>query len=232
MTAATEDIQIEAIEVVTQSFDSEQRVKMTYEEFADHVSDVHAEWADGEVIFFMPPLPLHQRLADLLSRLMALYVEALNLGLVISAPLEMRIKPNGNAREPDVLFIAHANAARLDKRRLNGPADLVIEIISTESIDRDRGAKFYEYQEGGVREYWIIDPRPGKERIDVYALNAEGRYQAVLPDAEGRYQATVLPGFWFRAEWLREHGIPELLPTLAAILPREARVALAQKLGL
>ena len=225
MTTATE-ARIEA------STGREQRVKMTYDEFIAHVPDVHAEWVDGEVISFMPPLPLHQRIADFLSRLLALYAEILNLGIVISAPLEMRVTPTSNAREPDVLFVLREHAQRIDKWRLNGPADLAVEIISTESLYRDRSDKFYEYQEGGVGEYWIIDPRPGKERVELYVLNEQGRYQAVLPDATGRYASSVVAGFWFREEWLREGAIPEVQPTLASVLPLDRRAVLAQKLGL
>lgn len=225
MTTATE-------EMIEQTVEGEQRVKMTYEEFIAHVGDVHAEWVNGEVIFFMPPLPLHQRLSDFLSHIIALYVEIVKLGMIISAPLEMRIHPGGAAREPDLLFLARENVGRLDNRRVNGPADLVVEFISTESVNRDRGDKFYEYQDGGVREYWIIDPRPGKERVDIYALNEQHRYQAILPDANGQYYSTMLPGFWFREEWFREDAIPDVLPTLAAILPPDVRATLARKLGL
>jgi Uma2 family endonuclease len=38
------------------------------------------------------------------------------------------------------------------------PADLAVEIVPTESRLRDRGQKLAEYEMGGVREYWIIDP--------------------------------------------------------------------------
>ena len=225
MTPATEAL-------IEPSTEREQRVKMTYDEFIAHVPDVHAEWVDGEVIYFMPPLPLHQRILVFLTKIISLYVEIFNLGEILIAPLEMRVRPDGPAREPDLLFVTQVNVGRIDKRRLNGPANLVIEILSTESVSRDRGDKFYEYQEGGVSEYWIIDPRPGKERVDLYVLNEQGRYQAVLPDADGRYISTVVAGFWFREEWLREGAIPEVLPTLASMLPPERRAVLAQKLGL
>jgi len=52
---------------------------------------------------------------------------------------------------------------------------------------RDRGDKFYEYQEGSVREYWMFDPRPGKERVDFYVLDEHGRYQPVPVPADGVY---------------------------------------------
>lgn len=42
---------------------------------------------------------------------------------------------------------------------LDGPADLVVGIVSPDSVGRDRGEKFYEYAQGGVPEYWLIDPQ-------------------------------------------------------------------------
>jgi Uma2 family endonuclease len=144
----------------------------------------------------------------------------------------MLIHPDSRPREPDLVFIAAENLGRLTDKRLNGPADLAIEVLSDESVGRDRDDKFYEYQDGGVREYWIIDPRPGKERVDCYWLTPEGRYQAILPDATGRYHARVLPDFWFHPDWLRQEPLPNPLLVLAEIAPQAMRAALADKLGL
>jgi len=102
--------------------------------------------------------------------------------------------------------------------RLVGPADLVIEIVSDESVARDRVDKFYEYEAAGIREYWLIDPRLGRERIDVYRLNAQGKYQAVLPDDTGRYTTPLLPGFSFDPDWLWQLPAPDLLPILVDLL--------------
>lgn len=104
--------------------------------------------------------------------------------------------------------------------RLEGPADLVIELISDRSLARDRDDKFYEYQAAGVPEYWIIDPRPGKERADFYQLMSAGKYQAALQDANGRYFATVLPNFWLDPNWLWQNPLPNPLALLAAIAPQ------------
>ena len=211
----------------------EQRIKMSYEEYlAWPDQGTLAEWVDGEVVVLMPPKTTHQEIIGLLFHLVALYVDLLHLGRVIVAPFEMRIHPDGNAREPDLLFVADEHMDRLTDTRLAGPADLAIEVISDESIHRDRVDKFYEYQEGGVREYWIIDPRSGKERVDGYWLTPQGRYQAILPDDASRYHSTVLPDFWFHPDWLWQEPKPDPLLTLAEIAPQALRSALASKLGL
>jgi Uma2 family endonuclease len=212
--------------------DAPPRLPMSYEEFiawADE--DTRAEWVDGEVIPFMPPKTIHQTLAGFLYRLIATYVDLFKLGSVHIAPLEMRITwgdEKHSARQPDVFFVAQEHSERLTADRLDGPADLAIEVISPDSVARDRADKFYEYQEAGVREYIIIDPRPGKQRLDWYVLLPEGKYQAVLPDEQGRYHAHVLPGFWLREAWLW----PTPPDPLAALLEiPEATQALRHSLG-
>ena len=130
-----------------------------------------------------------------MSALIAGFVKIFGLGKVLHAPFEMRLPVSGTSREPDVLFLATANYGRQSENRIVGPADLVIEVISTESINRDRGDKFYEYQDNGVREYWVIDPRPGTARADFWVLDENARYRPVLIESNGIYRSTVLPNF-------------------------------------
>ncbi len=194
----------------------EQRVRMSYDEFlAAFDENVQAEWVDGEVIIFMPPTTLHQRVVFFLARLLSLYTDLFRTGEVFTSPIQMRALPNGNAREPDIAYVANEHRDRITRQRLAGPADLVVEVVSDESVGRDRTDKFFEYQDIGVREYWIIDPRPGKERVDCYWLDANARYQPTPPDEQGRYHARVLPGFWFRATWLWQESPPDPLTALA-----------------
>lgn len=202
----------------TLTITSERRIPMSYAEFQALAPESgQAEWVDGEVILFMPPKTVHQVLSDFLARLIGLYIDLYQLGVLVSAPFEMLARPGGAAREPDLLFVARGNLERLKERRLEGPADLVIEIISDESAARDRSDKFYEYQEAGIGEYWIIDPRPGKTRADFYTLQADGRYQAALPDAEGWYHATIIPGLRVQTAWLLDADRPDPLMALAAL---------------
>lgn len=176
---------------------------MSYEEWLawEHEGGL-TEWVNGEITILAPPSILHQRIVSFLSTLLNLFVQLHHLGEVLTAPVGMRTLPGGNGREPDVLFLADENIGRLTERELYGPADLVIEVISEDSVLRDRDDKFYEYQEGGVREYWIIDPRPGKQRVDLYVLGTDGRYQPVLATTDNVYHSAVLANFWLKETWL------------------------------
>jgi Uma2 family endonuclease len=179
------------------------RLKMSYEEFLEWAGeDTHAEWVEGEVIIHMPPKNIHQVTLSFLHRLLGLFVELFNLGQVGIAPFEVKLKPGGAAREPDIFFIANENLDRLTEDRLVGPADLIIEIVSSDSVRRDRHDKFKEYCEAGVREYWIIDPRPGKQRADFFRLDEAGQYELYATEDDERVPSQVIPGFWLRPAWL------------------------------
>jgi Uma2 family endonuclease len=196
----------------------EQRIPMSYDEFLVAFEDsTHAEWVNGEAIVFMPPTIRHQRIVQFLALLLAMYVRSKRMGEVLFAPVEMRALPEGNAREPDILYVAREHQARITDKRINGPADLIVEVISPESVSRDRADKFYEYEQAGVREYWLIDPRPGYERADFWVLDEAGRYAPVPLDAQGIYRSAVIPGFWLNVNWLWEEELPDYLRIFAQI---------------
>src|SRR5215211_4026161 len=179
---------------------AETRLRMSYEEYKhwEHEGGL-TEWIDGEVQIYMPPNDTHQTIVEFLDRLLGLFVGFFKLGKVRVAPFSMRAIVGGNAREPDLFFLAAEHLGLLSETELNGPADLAIEIISDDTVIRDRDDKFYEYQAGGVREYWIIDPRPKRKRADFYILDQNGVYQPV-PLADGVYHSTVLPNFWLKID--------------------------------
>jgi Uma2 family endonuclease len=181
--------------------------KMTYEEFlawADE--DTLAEWVDGEVVMYTPASDRHQDVARFLTSVLGVYVETHSLGVIRPAPFQMKLE---HGREPDLLFVAREHAGRLQETHLDGAADLVVEIISPESVGRDRGEKFYEYERAGIPEYWLIDPQT--ERAEFYQRDIQGHYRMVMPDAEGIYRSAVLPGFWLRVEWLWQEPLPPVL---------------------
>ncbi len=202
----------------------EQRLPMTYEQWLARAGEsTQSEWVDGEAIVFMPPKMVHALIARFLTTLLTLYSDLFDLGLVIPAPFEMRLARS--AREPDVLFLARAHLARLTPERLLGPADLVVELVSDDSVDRDRIAKLGEYEVAGVPEYWLFDPRPRRRTTEFYQLAADGRYKAVSPDADGRYHSPALPGFWLRPDWLWQEPLPKPLTLLTEIAPAAVRAA-------
>jgi Uma2 family endonuclease len=160
--------------------------------------DVKAELINGEVIIMAPASRKHNRLKQFVTRLLAAFVEDRHLGEFFTDQMEMRL---GKQRYvPDGSFVSAAHSARVHETYIDGPADLVIEILSEESANRDWGLKMQDYERHGVREYWLINPLV--EQMHVYTLGPEGRYVQVMPDAEDAVASTVLPGLRIRAAWL------------------------------
>jgi Uma2 family endonuclease len=182
-----------------------------YETFLTQYDSQFAEWVDGRVILMSPISIFHDEMQEFLSILLHDYVEERDLGRVLRAPFQMRLRDVRRGREPDLSFVSKANAARLTRTYIDGPADLAIEIVSPESEVRDREAKFLEYQIGGVGEYWIIDP--DARRAESYQLE-QGHYVGKAPDAAGVYRASAVEGFWLDVNWLWQQPMPKLREVL------------------
>ena len=186
---------------------------MSYEEFlawADEGS--HVEWVDGEVVFMSPVSKEHQLLAAFLAALLQFFVEANKLGLVLTAPFQMKLALRPSGREPDVIFIARERLGDLKNAYLDGPADVAIEVISPDSRARDRGDKYYEYEQAGVREYWMFDPI--RKQAEFYRLGSDGVYSVVAPGGDGIFRSAVLEGLWLKVEWLWQEPLPPLMSVL------------------
>ena len=206
-TAFADDLRSRLLEVLVAP--AEPR-KMTYGEFLAWANeDTLAEWVDGEVVMYSPASDRHQDLARFLTSVLGIYVETYGLGVIRPAPFQMKLE---RGREPDLLFVASEHLERLKETYLDGPADLVVEIVSPESVVRDRGEKFYEYEVGGVLEYWLLDPV--RRWAEFYRLGEAGLYQAVFSEREGVYHSEVLPDFWLRVEWLWQQPLPKMLDVL------------------
>jgi Uma2 family endonuclease len=160
------------------------------------------EWVAGEGIQYMPASNAHQRIVNLFIALLSFFVDAKQLGKVFSGPFTMRVSPEGNGREPDVFVVLNSNAGEETEKAFIGAADIVIEVVSTDSAQRDRLEKFDEYEAAGVKEYWVIDPRPNRNRADFYQRDTTGRFYSI-PLIEGHiFRSSVLSGFWFNTDWL------------------------------
>lgn len=196
------------------------RLFMPYEAYLDlDYEGGIVEWVNGEVIFHDMPTHTHQTVIEFLHILLGLFVRLHQMGLVRIAAYPMRAKEGGSGREPDVLFVTNEHMDRVTEKQLKGPADLAVEVVSDDSTTRDRRDKFSEYEEAGIREYWIIDPRPNRHRAAFYVLDEEGHYQPA-PVNDGIYRSTVVPGFFLRVEWLWQDA-PDPLTALAEIVGAE-----------
>src|SRR5688572_24245495 len=157
--------------------------RMTYEEFLAYpFENPHVEWVNGRVEPMASVTDKHAVVFGFLHTILDLYTERKDLGVIRGDPFNMKIGPKLPGRQPDILFLSKANMARLRPDHLDGPADLVIEVISPGSRRKDRVDKFREYERGGIPEYLIADP--DYNLVELYRLT-DRRYEQVLPDDAG-----------------------------------------------
>jgi Uma2 family endonuclease len=188
------------------------RRRMTYEQFLDWLDEeTHAEWVDGEVVFMAPIHDDHSLVNGFLLSVVREFVHLKKLGKVFFEPFQMKTGPELPGRSPDLIFVSKRNLKRLHPTYLEGPADLAVEIISPGSRSLDRGDKFEEYEAGGVREYWIIDPK--RKEADFFELGRDGRYRK-MPLVDGVFRSRVLKGFWLREKWLWQSPQPTVSDVL------------------
>ncbi|MBI4584831.1 MAG: Uma2 family endonuclease [Planctomycetes bacterium] len=205
----------------------DQPLKMTYEEFLNWADeDTLAEWVDGGVIMTSPASKRHQKTGSFVGQMVDQYVRHKKLGEVLFPPFQMKLLRTG--RDPDLIFVANENLSRLKENYLDGPADLALEIVSKESAGRDRGDKFYEYEEAGIPEYWLIDPMV--KRAEFYRLSPESRYFLAPVDSQGIYRSAKLAGFWLKLDWLWQDPPPAVEDVLLEVAGESYARALIDKL--
>lgn len=150
----------------------------------------HELW-DGELIMAPAPLFEHQKVTLRFYRILDDWVVAHDLGEVIASPIDMVLSPH-RVVQPDVVFIAKERLGII-RGAIHGPADLVAEIISPGTRNRDRIEKRELFEQHGVKEYWLIDPE--SETVEVLWL-ANARYELALRRGLGETAISqLLPGF-------------------------------------
>jgi len=133
------------------------RKKLTYADYLKIPEDGNRhEIIDGE--WFKTPAPGlgHQRVVNKLNTLVYAFVEAGNLGRVYVAPTEVVLSPM-DVVQPDVIFISTERASKEKTANIDGAPDLVIEVMSPSTAERDRREKSEAYERRGVAEYWLVD---------------------------------------------------------------------------
>lgn len=139
-------------------------LEMSFEEFIDwdHEGGL-AEWVDGKVYLYVSNTDIHQRVVEFLHIFLDGFIRVATSGAVKLAPYAIRATAGGPGREPDITIVL--DRSRVGSSHLEGPPDLIVEVMSEESITRDMYTKFDEYEAAGVREYWVIDPIGARTRL-------------------------------------------------------------------
>jgi len=181
-------------------------VRMSEKEFeAWGDPDVRAEWVNREVILLSPSNLRHIKLAIWLTTVLDTIVRHRQLGEVYAEPM-IRLVQVRQQRSPDVVFVSRARRKLLHETYIDGPPDLVMEIVSPDSVSRDWHDKYVAYEASGVREYWVIDLQ--SERVEAYSLGRNGKFRAIA-ETDGRIQSKVIRPLFLRPPWLWQIPLPD-----------------------
>lgn len=179
---------------------------VSFEDYLERFAGMHCELVEGNVIKLSPATLQHNRIVSYLYMFFSAFFELRPIGKVISQHFTQRLPGIEAKREPDILIVLNTNPHTLYETYLDGPADLCIEVVSEDSIERDRGTKFVEYQKGGVPEYWIVDPIARESLF--YRLNEGDVYMPQSINAEGMYYSPALPGLVLNTSILWQQQMP------------------------
>jgi Uma2 family endonuclease len=115
----------------------------------------------------------HQLAVSEIHRQMANFVVEGKLGIVLPAPFEIHLSATSRPVQPDVFFIRAGQWPGAGAKFFEGSPDLIVEVLSPASIRTDRHVKFNAYEQAGVPEYWIVNPKV--RSVEVYTLSG-GEY--------------------------------------------------------
>ena len=148
------------------------KIKFTYKDYKSlpESETKRYELIEGELIMVPSPFTYHQRISRKLEFLLEDFVEKNKLGEIFYAPCDVHL--GDNVVQPDILFVSKEHFYVIAREEIKGAPDLVIEILSPATAERDRTIKRTLYARYGVREYWIVDPE--KKTVEVLTLKKEG----------------------------------------------------------
>jgi len=166
---------------------SEPRIPFTYEDYRTLPEDMSRryELLHGELFMVPAPTTRHQRISRRLEIILDRHITHNSLGELFHAPIDVILGQGGEREvvQPDIIFIADSRRDIVKPHGIEGAPDLVVEILSAGTAERDRGYKRTLYARHGVREYWIVDPDARTMEIHVIGRDGYDAPTTFQPDA-------------------------------------------------
>jgi Uma2 family endonuclease len=148
----------------------------------------HVELIDGALVFMSPQKRFHERvIRGLTNSLNSQVPDHLTALMQMDVKLGLRMRPC-----PDVLVIDVA-AADDDDRTCYTPEEvqLVVEVVSPESQERDRKLKPPRYAEAGIAHFWRVEENDGRPVVYVYELDPATKTYALTGIHHGKLSVPV-----------------------------------------
>jgi Uma2 family endonuclease len=171
-------------------------LRFTYDDYALLPEDRRYEVINGELFVTPAPTPFHQVVLIRLMRLLGDFVEAHGLGTVLLAPCDV-VLSRYDVVQPDIMFVSTERRLIIGDKYVGPAPDLVVEVLSPSTEERDRTAKAKRYATFGVREMWLVDTVA--RTIEVLANAGEGFRRTALYAETDTARSVILPDLEFPA---------------------------------
>ena len=141
-------------------------MKLTYDDFVLFPDDgKRHELIDGEHYVTAAPNTKHQQVTIELVFLIRSWLEDHSVGRLFTAPYDV-VLSRFDVVEPDLIYLSNERAAAImTTLHLRGAPELVVEIGSPSTRQRDETIKRRLYERMGVSEYWFVDPELDVVRV-------------------------------------------------------------------
>ncbi len=155
-------------------------VRQTYKDYCATPDDERYELINGRLMMVPAPNTKHQEILGRLYLELGRFNREHGLGKVYVAPYDVYLSDT-DVVQPDLLFISRAREHIVTEQNVRGAPDLVIEILSPSTAEKDLGEKRDLYERHGVLEYWIVDPV-----AETVAVHRQGDGRLELAETLGR----------------------------------------------
>ena len=131
--------------------------KLTYEDYVLIPEDGRRhEILEGEHYVTASPFIRHQDVVSNLHFALSLFNRTHRLGKILLAPTDVILSPH-DVVVPDLIFVSNERMGIVTEKNVQGAPDLIVEVLSKRTRQRDESLKLHLYERHGVREYWMFD---------------------------------------------------------------------------
>lgn len=163
----------------------------TYEDYLLLPEDRRYEIIGGELFLTPAPTPRHQIVVSNLQYALESFVRQRRLGVVLPSPCGVVLSAT-DIVQPDLSFVSVERASIVGEKHVSAAPDLVIEVLSPGTAERDQTLKAKTYERYGARELWIVSP---EARTIEVLVNREGGFSREAIYGFGdRLKSPLLPG--------------------------------------
>ena len=152
--------------------------RYSYADYLTWADDKRRELIDGIVKLMSAPYTIHSEITTtLVSKLWPFIKKRKGKCKIFHSPIDVRLPKNGETADNMIFTVVHpdivvvCDPSKIEKRGIIGAPDFVVEVLSPSNTKLAMRKKFDLYEEAGVKEYWVVNPKLG---LTVFLLQENG----------------------------------------------------------